>query len=199
MPIQHLSCSSAESGDAPAPADKKESSGLMGVFGAMAAVMVVVVAFYSVRSLCTTAHCMWYILARCFVCAHIQELMFAEVAKGRSAFEVTTLRSCADVTPPFLVQVAFVAGGAMLLQFKDQIGSVTKKDFVPYSERRAMEQQLLQERMDVRAFSPCQMFADPTVCVCDAYQCFGGTHVAKRPSIMFLRFPDCNFMYNCLQ
>jgi hypothetical protein len=33
------------------------------------------------------------------------------------------------------------------MQFKDQIGAVNKKDFVPYSERRAMEAQLLQERM----------------------------------------------------
>lgn len=33
------------------------------------------------------------------------------------------------------------------MQFKDQIATVNKKDFVPYSERKAMEAQLMQERM----------------------------------------------------
>lgn len=49
-----------------------------------------------------------------------------------------------------VLQVAFFAGSAMLMQFKDQIATVTKKDFVPYSERRAAELQLLQERMEVQ-------------------------------------------------
>jgi hypothetical protein len=47
------------------------------------------------------------------------------------------------------MQVAFYAGSAMLMQFKDQIASVTKKDFVPYSERRAAERALLEERLKV--------------------------------------------------
>lgn len=58
-----------------------------------------------------------------------------------------------------LVQVAFFAGSAFLFQFKDQIASVTKKDFVPYSERRAMERQLLEERMQVRPCSPPDFFS----------------------------------------
>lgn len=49
----------------------------------------------------------------------------------------------------FCVQIAFYAGSALLMQFKDQIATVTKKDFVPYSERRAAERQLFIERMEV--------------------------------------------------
>jgi hypothetical protein len=52
------------------------------------------------------------------------------------------------------MQVAFLAGGQLLLQFREQISTVTKKDFVPYSERRAAERQLLKERLEVRLPEP---------------------------------------------
>jgi hypothetical protein len=50
-------CSSTEPVVSSAPAAKNEGSGLRGIFGAMAAVLVVVAAFYSVRVvfLCTAS------------------------------------------------------------------------------------------------------------------------------------------------
>lgn len=39
------------------------------------------------------------------------------------------------------------------MQFKDQIGAVMKKDFVPYSERKALEYQLLEQRLSEESSS----------------------------------------------
>jgi hypothetical protein len=44
------------------------------------------------------------------------------------------------------VQITFYAGEELLFRFKDQVSVVTKKDFVPYSERKEAERKMLQER-----------------------------------------------------
>eukprot|EP00892_Ulva_mutabilis_P001212 jgi/Ulvmu1/11091/UM070_0006.1 len=46
-----------------------------------------------------------------------------------------------------LYVAAFSLGSGLVVQFKDQIGGVMKKDFVPYSERKALEYQLLEQRL----------------------------------------------------
>ena len=89
----------------------------------MAAVMAVVATFYAVRS-------------RPFPLP--PSVLFVSMLAGRR------LRGHARSTAH--MQVAFFAGSSFLMQFKDQVGQVTKKDFVPYSERRAAELKLMQER-----------------------------------------------------
>lgn len=42
--------------------------------------------------------------------------------------------------------VVFYVGTSVFYQFKDAIAPITRKDFIPYSERKAMEAQLLLER-----------------------------------------------------
>lgn len=50
-----------------------------------------------------------------------------------------------------MLQAAFSLGSGLVVQFKDQIGGVMKKDFVPYSERKALEYQLLEQRISEEA------------------------------------------------
>ena len=48
--------------------------------------------------------------------------------------------------PLGVMQIVFFGGSYALYQFKDEVGSVMKKDFVPYSEKRAMEMALVKSR-----------------------------------------------------
>ena len=51
------------------------------------------------------------------------------------------------LTRHHVLQAAFSLGSGLVVQFKDQLGAVMKKDFVPYSERKALEYQLMEQRM----------------------------------------------------